>query len=164
MTLTAVVAADEANVIGVDGDLPWRLPNDLKHFKAITLGHPVLMGRKTYESIGRPLPGRLNLVLTRQPGWRADGITTVNHLDEALAQSGLANSLMVIGGGEIYRMLWPRIQVIELTRVHTRIEGDTHFPAFDEPDWVRRTTERHAADDRHAFEYSFERWERVSSG
>ncbi len=158
-----MVAADEANVIGVDGDLPWRLPNDLKHFKAVTLGHPVLMGRKTYESIGRPLPGRLNLVLTRQADWRAEGVTTVQTLEQAEAVAGPAAEVMVIGGGEIYRLLWSRIDAIELTRVHTRLDGDTYFPAFAAPDWVCRSSERHAADPRHAYDYSFERWERLSS-
>lgn len=161
--LTAVVAADEANVIGVDGDLPWRLPNDLKHFKAVTLGHPILMGRKTYASIGRPLPGRLNLVLTRQSDWGAPGVTAVQSLAQAVDAAAPATSIMVVGGGEIYRMLWPRIDTIELTRVHTRLDGDTYFPTFASPEWVCRSSERFEADDRHAHDYSFERWERASS-
>jgi len=164
LKLVAVVAADERNVIGVDGDLPWRLPNDLKHFKAVTMGHPILMGRKTYESIGRPLPGRDNLVLTRQPDWRADGVTVVTSTDAALEAAGTASALMIVGGGEIYRAFWPQIAAIEFTRVHTEVDGDTRFPAFGEPEWRCVHRERHERDERHAHAYSFETWERNGSG
>ena len=163
LKLVAVVAADENNVIGVDGDLPWRLPNDLKHFKAVTLGHPILMGRKTYESIGRPLPGRQNLVLTRQPDWRVEGVTVVQTVDAALSAAADASALMLVGGGEVYRLFWPQISVIEFTLVHTRVVGDTRFPAFGEPDWRCVQRDHHAPDARHVHAYSFETWERCGA-
>ena len=163
MSLTFVVAADESNVIGRDGDLPWRLPNDLRHFKAVTMGAAILMGRKTYESIGRPLPGRRNLVLTRNAEWQAPGVHPVADVNQAMAQLTDGQELMVVGGGEIYRALWPLASRIELTRVHATVEGDTRFPEFAAPEWVQTHSESHDVDDQHAVAYTFETWERAGT-
>lgn len=147
-------------VIGRDGGLPWRLPDDLKRFKAITMGKPILMGRRTYESLGRPLPGRDNLVLTRDRAWCSPGCRVVHSLDEALAAAGAAAEVMVIGGAEIYRLAWPRLERLELTEVHGDVEGDTHLDLFDPADWREVARAHHPGDERHAFAFSFVTLER----
>jgi len=131
-SVSIVVATDERGAIGRDGGLPWRLPNDLQRFKALTMGKPIVMGRKTWESIGRPLPGRQNIVITRQPGLPAAGATVVAALEEALAVAGGAAEICVIGGAEIYRLALPLARVIHLTRVHAVVEADTFFPPLEE--------------------------------
>jgi dihydrofolate reductase len=159
--LVLVVAANDAGVIGRDGALPWHLPADLKRFKAITLGKPILMGRRTYESIGRPLPGRTNLVLTRSADWRAEGVLVVHSLEEARAKAADAPELMVIGGAELYRIALPHADRIELTRVHADVSGDTFLPAFDPGEWRETASERHAPDERNALPMTFVTLERV---
>jgi len=159
--MVAVVAMAENGVIGVDNGLPWRLPGDLGRFKRITLGKPVLMGRRTFDSIGKPLPGRLNLVLTRDPSWSAEGVVAVHGMDEALRTAGDAAELMVIGGAGVYALCWPRVERLELTLVHARPEGDTRLPVFDWSDWRVLARERHRADERHDHDYSFISAERV---
>ncbi|MBS1199613.1 MAG: diacylglycerol kinase [Proteobacteria bacterium] len=153
--LVAVLAMAENGVIGRDGRLPWRLSGDLRRFKAITLGKPVLMGRRTFESLGKPLPGRANLVLTRDPRWSAPGATAVHSLDKAVAAAGDAPQLMVIGGAEVYALCWPRLSRIELTRVHAHPDGDTFLAGMDWSGWRVVAEERHAADERNEFDYSF---------
>ena len=153
--LVAVLAMAGNGVIGRDNRLPWRLSADLRRFKAITLGKPVLMGRRTFESLGRPLPGRDNLVLTRDTAWSAPGVTVVRSLDEALAAAGDAPELMVIGGAEVYALCWPRLERIELTRVHAHPEGDTFLGGVDWSGWQVVSEERHAADERNESDYSF---------
>ena len=158
-----VVAAAENDVIGRDNGLPWRLPADLRRFKATTMGHSILMGRRTFESIGRALPGRRNLVLTRSPGFAAAGCDIVRTLDEALGAAG-AGPLMVIGGAEIYRLTLPLAQRIHLTLVHTVIDdGDARFGGWRGPEWVEVSRERHEADTANAYAYSFITVERVGS-
>lgn len=161
--VTLVVAVAENGVIGREGGLPWRLPADLQRFKALTLGKPVLMGRRTFESIGRALPGRHNIVLTRQrtAGPVVAGVTVVHDWDAALAAAGEAAEVMVIGGAEIYAMALPHAQRIELTRVHARIDGDTHFPELDAATWITRHSETHAADERHPHAMTFLTLERA---
>ncbi|HUR69017.1 MAG TPA: dihydrofolate reductase [Candidatus Thermoplasmatota archaeon] len=129
MRIHIIVAAAENGVIGRDGQMPWRIPEDLKRFKALTMGHPIVMGRKTWESIGRPLPGRENVVITRQK-LELRGATVVHSLDEALAHVAAreAGDAFVIGGGEIYAQALPRADVVHLTRVHGPFEGDARFP------------------------------------
>lgn len=162
MSLVLVAAADAANAIGRAGGLPWHLPDDFKHFKAVTLGHPVLMGRRTFESIGKPLPGRENLVLTSDANWQHDGTTTVTSLDAAVALAG-GKPLMVIGGGRVYAQTVDKADRIELTRVHTTIaDADTWFPAFGKPDWRRIAAREQPADARHAHAMTFETWQRVA--
>lgn len=147
-----IVAQDRRRAIGHQGQLPWRLPDDLKHFKSLTLGHTVVMGRKTYESIGRPLPGRQNWVLSRDPFWQAPGVERLDGWPSALArhenQTGI---LWVIGGGEIYRVALADVARIELTEVDTTLsDADTFFPALSAHDWIELSRTSHVADDRHA--------------
>jgi len=153
--LVAVLAVADNGVIGRDNALPWRLPADLRHFKALTLGKPVLMGRRTFESLGRPLPGRHNIVMSRDPAWTADGITVVGSVDAAVGAAGGAEELMVIGGAEVYRRCWPRLARIELTRVHAAPPGDTWLEGVDWTAWQAASTERHPADEHNEYDYSF---------
>jgi dihydrofolate reductase len=151
MELVLVVARARNGVIGNNGALPWRLPADMRRFKAITVGKPVVMGRKTFESIGRPLPGRHNIVLTRDTGWRAEGVTVVPNLAEAVAAAGLdprarADTIMIIGGAQIYAEALPSATRIELTEVDAAPEGDTLLPAFDPARWREVAREAHAAE------------------
>jgi dihydrofolate reductase len=150
-------------VIGRDNALPWRLPEDLRRFKALTMGKPILMGRRTFDSIGRPLPGRLNLVLTRAGDWSAAGVAVVHSVEEALARAGEVAELMVIGGAEVYRLALPHAQRIYLTRVRGRVEGDTCFPAPDPAQWREVASEDHAADERHSHAMTFVTLERATT-
>lgn len=149
LDITLVVARARNGVIGNKGALPWHLPADLKRFKAITIGKPVVMGRKTFESIGKPLPGRQNIVLTRQPGWTAQGVTVVPNLAEAIAAAGLdprvRGHIMIIGGAEIYALALPIATRVELTEVDAEPEGDTILPPFDPARWAEVARETHAA-------------------
>jgi dihydrofolate reductase len=163
MKISFVVAASENDVIGVGNQLPWRLPDDLKRFKALTLGKPVLMGRKTFDSIGRPLPGRRNIVVSRQPALTLQDVVTARSIEEGLAAAQAAPELMVIGGAEIYRQLLPRAHTIHLTRVHMRLAGDAFLPPLAPAEWREVDTQPHAADDRHAVAFTFITLERVAS-
>ena len=163
MTLVSViVAADEHGGIGRDGGLPWHLPADLKRFKALTMGKPIVMGRKTWDSIGRPLPGRRSLVVSRQPGLAIDGVEVFESLDAALQAASSAPETCVIGGAEIYRQVLPRADVVHLTRVHASVQADTFFPPLDAAEWEEVAREDCPADDRHAYPYSFLTLERLS--
>lgn len=122
-------------VIGYDNALPWRIPEDLAHFKKLTMSHPIVMGRRTYESIGRPLPGRRNLVVTRNPDWRAAGVDVVHGLDAAIDSAAGAREIFVIGGAQLYALALPRATSIHLTTVHARVMGDTFFPKFESQRW-----------------------------
>ena len=159
--ISLIVAAAENDVIGRQGELPWRLSDDLRRFKAITMDKPIVMGRKTWESIGRPLPGRQNIVITRQPGYTAEGCDVVSSVDAAIAASGDADEIMIIGGSEIYALFLRRAERIYLTRVHATLEGDARFMLPGTSDWRLVSDERHAADDRNEFDYSFRRYDRV---
>jgi len=151
-----VVAAAENDVIGRGNQLPWRLPADLRRFKALTLGKHVLMGRNTYESIGRALPGRTNLVLSRSLDFAPSGCTVVASLDAARRAAGADAALMVIGGAEIYRLCLPFAARIHLTLVHARIDGgDAFFDGWRGPEWRESFRERHEADDKNSCAYSF---------
>ena len=148
--ITLVVARAANGIIGSKGGLPWHLSEDLKHFKRLTVGKPVLMGRKTFESIGKPLPGRHNIVVTRQADWRADGVTTAANLAEAIVAAGLdprtrAPEIMIIGGGEIYVQALPLAQTVHLTEVHAEVDGDTRFPALDPEHWQETARLDHPA-------------------
>jgi dihydrofolate reductase len=153
--ISIIVATDERGAIGRDGQLPWRLPDDLRHFKALTLGKPVIMGRRTWDSIGRPLPGRHNIVVTRQADLAAPGATVVGSWDAALAAAQPAAEACVIGGAEIYRLALPDAQVIHRTEVHATVAADAFFPAIEPALWEEVGRTDHPADDRHAFAYSF---------
>jgi dihydrofolate reductase len=162
MKLSLIVAVGRKNEIGKDGKMPWHLPADLKHFKRNTLGKPVLMGRKTLEAIGRPLPERRNLVLTRDAAFKAEGCETVTSLDAAIAAAGDAPELMVIGGGEVYRLAWARTDRIYLTRIQADVAGaDTFFPDVEDGHWREVSREDHRADEKNSFDYSFLLLDRV---
>ena len=158
--LTLIAAVGENGVIGVDGGLPWRLPADLQHFKALTLGKPVLMGRRTWDSLGRPLPGRRNLVVTRKPGFAATGAEVFASVELALAACAEVPEVMVIGGGELYAQLLPRAAVLELTEVAASVRGDAFFPPWRAGEWREVSRLCHPADERHAHAYCFVRRER----
>lgn len=149
-----VAALSENRAIGVDGAMPWRLPEDLKRFKRLTLGKTVLMGRKTWTSLGRPLPERSNWVLTRDPAFAAAGARVFHDLDQALA-AHQAGDLMIIGGAELYRQTLPLATRLELTRVQAQVAGDAFFPEIDSRAWHEVFREDHAADARHPHAYSF---------
>jgi dihydrofolate reductase len=153
--VSLVVATDERGAIGRAGGLPWHLPDDLRRFKALTLGKPVLMGRKTWDSIGRPLPGRHNIVITRQAGLALPGTTVVASLEEALAAAGDVPEVCVIGGAEVFRQALPQVDVVHLTRVHATVAADTYLPPLEATAWEEVAREVHAADERHAYAFSF---------
>lgn len=153
--VTLIVATDRQGGIGLGGGLPWRLPDDLRRFKALTLGKPVVMGRRTWDSIGRPLPGRQNIVVSRDPGRAIDGATVVGTLEAALAAAGDAPEVCVIGGAEIYRLALPLADTIERTEVHADVGADTFFPPLDPSDWEEVAREERAADERHAHPMSY---------
>ncbi len=150
----AIVAMADNGVIGRANGLPWHLPDDLKRFKSLTLGHAVLMGRRTFASIGKALPGRRNFVLTRNASWRASGCETVASPEAALAAADVP-MLFVIGGAEVFAACWPLVGRLELTEVHATIDGDTRLNGFDRGQWREVSRETHAADARHAFRFSF---------
>lgn len=166
MKLVLVAAASENNVIGKKNKLPWKLPTDLKHFKDVTMGKPVIMGRKTFESIGKALPGRRNIIVTRQAGFKAEGCDIVDSLKKAfrLAEHEKQDEACVIGGGEIYRQALPTADIIYFTRVHTTTEGDVTFPEISGFEWRECSREYHAPDDQNEFGYSFITYERRTKG
>jgi dihydrofolate reductase len=162
--LELVVAVAENDVIGRRNQLPWHLPADLRHFKSLTIGKPVLMGRKTYESIGKALPGRMNIVLSRSADFAPGDCVVVKTLDDARIAAGAQAPLMVIGGAEIYRQCLPLARRIHLTLVHAHIEdGDTRFAGWRGAEWDASSREHHEADDRNAHPYSFITLERMTS-
>ena len=159
-TITLIVAVADSGVIGRDNTLPWHLPEDLKRFKRLTMAKPIVMGRRTFESIGKPLPGRENIVVTRDTNYRHEGVTVVHDVDGALRAAGNAPEIMVIGGAELFRALLPRAARIHLTRVHGNIEGDVVWPALDERNWRVVEREARSADEKHAYDMTFEVWEK----
>ena len=154
---------DANGVIGRDNELPWHLPADLQHFKKTTMGKPILMGRKTYESIGRPLPGRTNIVITRDSRYQAAGCVVVNSIDAAMDAAGEQDEIMVIGGAEFYRQVLPYTDTIYLTRIHETFTGDTFFPELNDADWREVERSDQAADAKNPHDYSFIRLDRVRS-
>lgn len=150
----------ENRVIGRGNALPWRLPRDMRRFKELTMGHAVVMGRTTYETLEGALPGRRNIVLSRSPELRCEGAEVVATLDEALGLAADDDEVFVAGGAEVYRAALPRADRLYLTVVHTEVSGDTFFPPFDESEWVLRADERHERDERHAYAFSFRTYER----
>lgn len=157
ISLIAALAADR--VIGMEGAMPWHLPADLAWFKRNTLNKPVIMGRLTYESIGRPLPGRLNIVVSSQPG-SVDGVTLVTSLEEAIKAAGDVEEIMVIGGGRIYAQMLKRADRLYLTHIDAEVEGDTQFPDYEPDEWHSTFSEFHDADEQNTHSYCFEILER----
>ncbi|MEM1109080.1 MAG: dihydrofolate reductase [Planctomycetota bacterium] len=171
--LTLIAAMSENRVIGVDGGLPWHLPDEMAQFRAYTLGHPVIMGRVNFEAHPKPLPHRRNIVLTRNPDWHppaehADQIEICPDLDTALALVGDANSggdpePYIIGGAKIYELALPRIDRMVLTTVHASLDGDTFFPDYDPNDWSLTDTRHHLADARHEYAFTVETYDRLKN-
>jgi dihydrofolate reductase len=161
--ISIIVALAENGVIGSDKRLPWHLPDDLKRFKALSLGKPIVMGRRTFESIGRPLPGRTNIVVSRRPELALEGTVVAHSLDAALAAAGAAPEVVIIGGAEIFRQALPRTDVIHLTRVHARVAGDVIFPELDPGEWREIAAEHHAADERHQYAFTFVTLQRAAT-
>lgn len=158
MLVSIVVATARDNAMGLAGELPWRLPDDLRRFKALTLGKPIVMGRRTWDSIGhRVLPGRHNIVVTREPGRLQvpQAVSVVGSLEAAFEAAGRVPETCVIGGAEIYRLALPVTDVIHLTRVEARVAADTFFPALDASDWEEISSTAHPADERHLHAFEF---------
>lgn len=153
-----VVAMDENRLIGRDNDLPWRLPDDMRWFRERTMGKPCIMGRKTYDSLParfRPLPGRLNIVVTRNEDYEAPGAMVVHSVEDALRAAGDAEEVIIVGGAELFRALMPVVNRLYLTEVHGTAEGDVFFPAYDPAEWREVHRETHPADERHAFPFTW---------
>lgn len=162
LKLTLIVAAAENNAIGKGNKMPWHLPDDFKYFKKNTLDHSIVMGRKTFESIGKALPERRNIVITRDLNYKAEDIDVANSLEEVLTYCRDEREIFIIGGAEIYRQTLPLAQKVLLTRVHTTVDGDAFFPALIPTDWKLISSETYQKDEKHAFDYSFEVYERIS--
>jgi dihydrofolate reductase len=157
--VTLIVAVADSGVIGRDNALPWHLPEDLKRFKRLTMGKPIVMGRKTFESIGKPLPGRQNIVVTRDPNYQATGVDVVPGIEAAVRVAGDVAEVMIIGGADLFRLFLPRAGRIHLTRVHGDVAGNVLWPALDDT-WQVVGSEAHATDERHAYAMTFEVWEK----
>jgi len=155
MTISLIAALDRNRVIGRDNKLPWHLPNDLKHFQELTYGKPVIMGRKTYESIGRPLPDRTNIIVTHDPDYRADGCIVVHSPADALQSAGSAPEIMVVGGEAIFREFLPLADRMYLTYIDASVGGDTYFPEFPKDEWREISREEHPADKENEYAYTF---------
>ena len=164
MILKAIVAYAENRVIGKDNDLIWHLPDDLKHFKRHTAGKTIIMGRKTWDSLGgRPLPNRRHIVITRTEGFQANGAEVVHSLEEAVALAKTEEEVFIVGGAQIYALSLPMIDVLEITEVHAHFEGDAFFPTFDEADFELVTEEHHPIDEKHKHSFTFKTWKRKAS-
>ncbi len=155
MLVSIIAAMDRNRLIGNNNQLPWHLPADLAHFKQVTMGKPIIMGRKTYESIGRPLPGRTNIVLTRSADFQADGVVLEHTLEAAINSAGDVEEVMIIGGGTIYEMALPIADRLYLTYVESAFEGDAWFPEFDLAQWQIIDEQAHQADENNSSDYRF---------
>ena len=160
MMLCAVVAVAENGVLGRKGGLPWKLPADLQHFKKTTMGYPLIMGRKTHESIGRALPGRVNVVISRDACFAAEGCLVAGSLGQAMDLAGPVEKCFIIGGGEIYRLVMSLLEEIHLTRVHAVVEGDVFFPELEDASWELLEQQRFGRDEKNEYDFSFCRYRR----
>ena len=156
-----VVALAENNVIGDNNQLIWHLPADLQFFKKITMGKPIVMGRKTFLSIGKPLPGRSNIVISRDKNFSISGLEIFHSVEEVLASFDTQQEVMIIGGAEIYRQFLPSVSRLYITRVHEKFSGDTFFPQFDYSEWKLISSEFHAKDQKNIYDFTFEFYERI---
>ncbi|MBO9733138.1 MAG: dihydrofolate reductase [Chitinophaga sp.] len=163
MRISIIVAASENNVIGINNMLPWRLPTDLKYFKSTTLGKPIVMGRKTFDSLGKALPGRPNIVITRQTNYQPEGAYVAGSVEEAIAKAKTfeGDELFITGGSQIFEQAWPLIERIYLTRVYAVVPGDAFFPQLDGAEFELVSDERHEPDEKNQYAFSFQVWERV---
>ncbi|MBA2328776.1 MAG: dihydrofolate reductase [Flavisolibacter sp.] len=164
MLLSLLVAADENNVIGKDNKLPWHLPNDLKYFKNLTWGMPILMGRKTFDSIGKALPGRKSIVITRNNNWKHENVEVVHSIQEAIesAKKDDINEIFVIGGAEIFSSSFQKADRIYLTRIHHQFDGDVYFPELSNDDWILEKSKYCNADEKNAYAHTFQVWNRIN--
>lgn len=162
MIISLIAAMDRNRLIGNKNQLPWHLPADFAHFKSVTMGKPIIMGRKTFESIGRPLPGRSNIVLSRNPDIHYDGVVNVSSFDEAIAEAGAAQEVMVIGGSSIYEMVLPRADRLYLTCVDAEFEGDAWFPEIDEKRWQETENKLRQADEKNRYDCRFITLEKIT--
>lgn len=163
--LAIVVAKAENGVIGKDNALPWHLPEDLKYFKRVTMGRPIVMGRLTFESIGRPLPGRANIVITRQTDWQADGVQVAHSLEQAVVLAEKSERpdewVMIIGGANLYEQALPSCNRLYLTQVHAEVDGDAFFPSLVDSEWKETDRESHQSDEKNPYDYSFLTLDRI---
>jgi dihydrofolate reductase len=159
LIISLIVAAADNGIIGRDNALPWHLPEDLKRFKRITMGKPIVMGRKTFDSIGKPLPGRQNIVVTRDSNYHREGVTVAHSVEGAVTAAGAAQEIMIIGGADLFRLFLPSASRVHLTRVHGDVDGDVRWEPLDES-WCRVAAESHPADERHSHAMTFELWEK----
>jgi len=156
-----VVAMTSNHVIGQNGDMPWHLPADLVHFKELTSGHAIIMGRRTWESIGKPLPNRLNIVVTRQEDYAAEDVTVVHSLEDGIVAAG-TQRIFLVGGGEMYKEALPIASKMHITRIDALIDGDTKFPEIDESIWQCKSRVNRSADEKNPYDLVFETWERAN--
>ena len=161
--LSHIVAASENNIIGIKNGLPWRLPNDFRYFKNKTWGMPVIMGRNTYESMKKDLPGRINIVVTQKTDWHPENVFVTHTIEEAVAKAkeSEAKEIFIIGGGEVFHQTINNIDRIYLTRVHTTVEGDTSYPELDISKWKKIKEDSFPADEKNNYPYTFEIWEKT---
>ncbi|HIN53148.1 MAG TPA: dihydrofolate reductase [Planctomycetes bacterium] len=162
MAISIIVAISQNGIIGRELDLPWHISADLKRFKALTMGHHIVMGRKTYESIGRLLPGRTTVIITRQSDYQIPGAIVVNSVEQALAVAADDQETFIVGGSQIYNLVLSLVDTLYITRVHADVEGDTRLDAIDWSAWECESSERHSADEKNDHEYSFEIYRRGS--
>ncbi|MEP7079083.1 MAG: dihydrofolate reductase [Ginsengibacter sp.] len=162
MILCHIVAASENNVIGANNELPWKLSTDFRYFKNKTWGMPVIMGRKTFNSLKKDLPGRINIVLTSKKDWNAVNVTVVSEVEDAITQAkeSDAKEIFIIGGGQVFKQTMDIVNRIYLTRVHTVVEGDTYYPQINENDWKLVSSIDHSADEKNNYSFTFEVWEK----
>ena len=161
MIISMIVAMGSQREIGKDNAMLWHLPADFKHFKTVTMGKPILMGRKTFESIGRPLPGRENIVITRNKDFTAEGITVVHSVDAALEAAKQYDEVMIIGGDSFYQQMLPLSERLYITEVHHAFKADAFFPEISLDSWCESERVEHKADDKHAYDFSFVSYTRV---
>lgn len=161
--ISHIVAASENNIIGIKNGLPWRLPNDFKYFKNKTWGMPVIMGRNTFESLKKDLPGRINIVVSKKTDWHPKNVFLVHNISDAIekAKECDTNEIFIIGGGEVFNQTMNDVDRIYLTRVHTTVEGDTSYPDLDKSKWKLVKEEPHSADEKNNYSYTFEVWEKI---
>jgi len=162
MTLSIIVAISKNNIIGKDNGMPWHLPADLKYFRQVTTGHHIIMGRKTFESIGggKPLPNRVSIIVTHQRDYRAEGCIVAHSLHEAIAKTDEQDEVFVIGGKQLYEQALPLADTLYITRIHQSIEGDTAFPIYNQQDWILSRNVDYSADEKNAYNLSFQVFER----
>jgi len=161
--ISHIVAASENNIIGVKNGLPWRLSNDFKYFKNKTWGMPVIMGRNTYESLKKDLPGRINIVLTKKKDWNPKNVFVTHEIEEAIkkAAESDAKEIFIIGGGDVFKQTMEKVNRIYMTRVHTKLQGDTTYPEFDKSKWKLVKEQSFPADEKNNYPYTFEVWEKI---